>query len=162
MISKATDFYTSAFGSQAWLHSVVAEGTGAGDEPILVALEDAGLVPTTSAPSVQLPGTASCVLVFEATTPTPPRVLTVTSYPTAKVQYVVMRVDPATALPQSIAFIAEPASVKQGDPETVVLSIDYASSVSIPIPDAAFLIETGSPDDPVPNAPPSLPGFPLP
>jgi hypothetical protein len=162
MISKTQDFFTSAFGSQAWLHAVVPEGTPPVTDPVLVALADAGLVPTTSAPSVDLPGTASCVLAFEAMTPTPARVLTVTSYPTSEVQYVVMRVDPATALPQSIAFFADPAAVEKGDPEKVVLTIDYVSSVSIPIPDAAFLVEVGSPDAPVPNAPPTLPAFPLP
>jgi hypothetical protein len=162
MISHGQDFYVSAFGSQAWLHSTVAEGTPPVTDPILVALADAGLVPTTSAPSVDLPGSAPCVLSFEATTPTPPRVLSVSTIPTAEVQYVVMRVDPASALPQSIAFIADAASVKVGDPSSVILSVDYASSVSIPTPDAAFIVEVGSPDAPIPNAPPSLPGLPLP
>jgi hypothetical protein len=95
-------------------------------------------------PSVDLPGSAPCVLSFAAKTPAPPRPLTVSTIPTAEVQYVVMRVDPATALPQSMAFIADAASVKAGDPSSVVLSVDYASSVTIP------------------NAPPSLPSLPLP
>ena len=162
MISQAQDFYVSAFGSQGWLHSTVVEGTPPVTDPILVALADAGLVPTTSAPTVDLPGSAPCVLSFEATTPAPPRGLTVSSIPTAKVQYVVMRVDPATALPQSIAFIADAASVKAGDPASVILSVDYVASVTIPTPDAAFIIEAASPDAEIPGAPPSLPGLPLP
>ncbi len=162
MISHAQDHYVSAFGSQGWLHSTVPEGTHQVTDPIIVALADAGLEPTTSAPQVDLPGSAPCVLAFRATTPAPARVLTVSSIPTAVVQYVVMRVDPATALPQSIAFIADAASVKAGDPSVTVLSMDFASSVTIPTPDAAFIIEVGSPGASIPNAPDSLPGLPLP
>ena len=61
-----------------------------------------------------------------------------------------------------VAVIADAASVKAGDPSTAICSIDCASSVTIPTPDAAFIIEVGSPGASIPNAPDSLPGLPLP
>lgn len=160
-MTVAQDRWTSAYGSQAWIHTKV---TGASGEPTtgpLDAMFAAGkLTPVTDAPAVELPGSSPCVLAFKMTPPTPRSDSGL--LPLSSVQYVVMRVDPATALPESFGFIADPASLLAGEPPQAVLSMDYAASVQITPPDARMVLEPGTPGVPIPTRPPGIPALPLP
>jgi hypothetical protein len=160
-MTVAQDRWTSAYGSQAWIHTKVADASGEPSTGPLAAMFAAGkLTPVTDAPAVELPGSSPCVLAFEMAPPTPRSDSGV--LPLSSVQYVVMRVDPATALPESFGFIADPASLLAGEPPQAVLAMDYASSIQITPPDARFVVEPGTPGVPIPTRPPGIPALPLP
>jgi hypothetical protein len=152
------DQYTSAFGSQAWVKTAAANTGATG--PLAVVFAPGAMAPATDAPAVDLPGTAPCVLAFKATPPFPASDTGVLSR--SSVQYVVMRVDPATSLPVSIGFVADPTDLHPGDPGQAVLSMDYATAVEVTPPDARMVIEPGTPGVPVPTRPPGIPALPLP
>lgn len=152
------DQFTSAYGSQAWVKTAAANTGSAG--PLSSVFAPGAMTPATDAPSVELPGSAPCVLAFKATPPLPASDTGVLSR--SSVLYVVMRVDPATSLPQSIGFVADPASLHPGDPGQAVLSMDYASTVQVTPPDARMVVEPGTPGVPVPTRPPGIPALPLP
>jgi hypothetical protein len=151
------DQYTSAYGSQAWVKTAAASGEGG---PLGSLLDPAKLAPATDAPAVDLPGSAPCILAYKATPPTP--VSDTGVIPRSSIAYVVMRVDPATALPESIGFVAEPTSLHEGDPAQAVLAIDYAAQVQVTPPDARMVVIPGTPGVPIPTTPPGIPSLPLP
>jgi hypothetical protein len=151
------DQYTSAYGSQAWVKTQSASGAGG---PLASFLSSGNLKPATDAPSVELPGSAPCVLAFKVTPPTP--VSDTGVLPKSSIAYVVMRVDPATSLIESIGFVADPTSIHPGDPGQAVLAIDYAAQVQVTPPDERMVIQPGTPGVPIPTRPPGIPALPLP
>jgi len=151
------DQYTSAYGSQAWVKTPAA---GVAGGPLLSFLSSGTLAPATDAPSVELPGSSPCVLAFKSTPPTP--VSDTGLIPKSSITYVVMRVDPATSLIESIGFVADPTSLHPGDPGQAVLAIDYAAQVEVTPPEARMVVEPGTPGVPIPTRPPGIPALPLP
>jgi hypothetical protein len=157
-MTVGTDQYTSAYGSQAWVKTQAANTGATG--PLAALFATGAMAPTTDAPSVDLPGSAQCVLAFKATPPTP--VSDTGVLPRSSILYVVMRVDPATALPESIGFVADPTSLHTGDPGQAVLAMDYAATVEVTPPEERMVIIPGTPGVPVPTRPPGIPALPLP
>jgi len=151
------DQYTSAYGSQAWVKTPASAGAGG---PLASFLSSGDLKPATDAPSVELPGSSPCVLAFKVVPPTP--VSDAGLIPKSSIGYVVMRVDPATSLIESIGFVADPTSLHEGDPVQAVLAIDYASQVEVTPPEERMVIIPGTPGVPVPTRPPGIPALPLP
>ncbi len=134
-IAIGKDSWISMFGSDTWTKS---DAQGSGDNPDLFgsSLDTSGLQPLDEIPpALELPGSSSCVVGYSLQMP---EVAGDSTNPLAELNGAaafVARVDTATGLPQSMAFVLTPNADNPGAPTSMVFVFDYQTPVDIQAPD---------------------------
>ena len=143
-ISIGSDTWISMFGSGQWVKSDPTDSAGSSDV-FGSTFDSSGLEPLTEIPAdLDLPGDSTCVVGYKVSVP--PVVSGGEGNPLGQLgdaAAFVVRVDEGTGLPQSMAFILDPAKAQAGAPMSIVFTFDYDTPVDIQPPDPSTIVEGG-------------------
>jgi hypothetical protein len=143
-ISVGGETWISMFGSGQWVKSDPTDTSGSSDL-FGEAFASSGMEQLSEIPAdVVLPGDSSCVIGYKVKLPSMGSDSELGANPLGQLgdaAAIVVRVDTATGLPQSMAFVLDPTKLTAGAPTSMVFTFDYATPVDIQPPDPSKVVE---------------------
>jgi hypothetical protein len=163
-ISIGGDTWISMFGSGQWVKSDPTDTSGSSDL-FGEAFASPGMEQLSEIPAdVVLPGDSSCVIGYKVKLPSMGSDSDLGANPLGQLgdaAAIVVRVDTATGLPQSMAFVLDPTKLTDGAPTSMVFTFDYATPVDIQPPDPSTVVEGTGLENLLPSGM-TLPSFEIP